>query len=1519
MGGKSSQSTQTVSIPPEILARYNAVNARAETTAQTPFQQYSTNPADFVAPLTSTQQAGIANTNYYAGAAQPYYAAATEQLAGAQRAATPYYGQATNAVSQGQGVGSQYANTATRALAGAQDLGLGLANQAYGGMNAAYQGAQPFNQAASAYMLAGSQAVNPEALGGEQIGRYMSPYLGTVLQGTAGLQNQMNQQAMAGQLGNAIRSGAFGGDRAGIAAANLAQQQQLANSKIFSDILNQGYGQALGTAQQQQQLGLSAEQANRAALQQASQQALGIGQQGFGQGMTTAQQQAALGQQLYGQGANTAQQLAALGQQQFGQNLASSQQMQALGQGLYGMGANTSQQLAALGQGAQGAGLQGAQAQLAAGLGQQQTEQAGLQALYNQFLQQQSYPFQTAQFLANIAMGTGALSGSTTQTNQMGGGFSDRRLKENIREVGKTFDGQTIYSYNFKGSPKTEIGLMAQEVEKKHPEAVGLAGGYKTVRYDKATDDAADRGHFAYGGSAMGGGVMPQHAGEGFYDGGYVGGFDPALMQQILSSYQQMYAPMGVGQNAGGLGAASIVPQGNLPVGSLMTAGELPAMPSATENASNMVSLGKNIGEIGGKVGAWNWDDEEEKNPDRKDLPKEFSDGEWRRGGRAGLAAGGVPTELSIPNEREKIEPLKPAEAPERPKDNTMSTIMDAAKIAMMFAKNGGRIGYADGGMPYGQSGGYLSGVLDEQAKAKNPTLNTPTGAAPQISGILDKAQKGLKIVNGVMSIANKFGFADGGLAGGNNQEDQGPDFNLDPEDLIAGEDQTLESLLRSSAPAMPAEQKGLAPLTFGDEAMRDWSNEKAQRAERLKMFGGLGAAARPEAPKPTGNVVARGAGVRSVRNNNPGNIEDGSFAKGLPGYAGSDGRFAIFENPNAGRSAQLKLISSYINRGFDTPWKIASRWAPPTEKGNDVPKYAKKIAQMAGVGIHDRVSHAVIPQIANAQTIVEGGQKALQYFLPGKSEGGLIGRHGYKTDGLVVPNPEEEKKNTGLAAAAPTPEQAPEQEILVNAKREKPKALLPELPQRGITYGRGTAQKPAYFGGSNIPGYSYDYMTEPFFKGLAKGSASSWIPLITGLGTYATTPTRSPISGLLAGASAGAQTYAALANERNKQIPARQAASARQAEVARILSNSLLRQDPNDPSRFIYMYPGARMGISIDAGQRQQILQQMLTGNMNYMPPPPEGAREWSPTATVAPKYTPSRTPPNNNTVEGIVEGAMQIPEVRSSYEAYLQAKKDLDRAQSLVDSPFGSDEDRARAREQLAAAGQVASTNKAAFESFLGRFADPKLAVLGTSASQIGASNIATYERRVATADAYQDLKPVLSAIKENGYGAGALSGILNWAASAADTIGLPKELFGDIRTASQRQEALAALLADTGIAADVATIERDPEALKAVVNALEAKIARSETAAQAARRQISPTATPTLLNPTVPSAAPGQPGTPAPTGGPSEPRRMPVGNDRFGYSSDKDALSDPRLPRGSRYYVWDGKTFGEERIKP
>jgi hypothetical protein len=48
---------------------------------------------------------------------------------------------------------------------------------------------------------------------------------------------------------------------------------------------------------------------------------------------------------------------------------------------------------------------------------------------------------------------------------------SDRDLKENIEKVG-TLKGHGLYEYNFKGDDEKQIGVMAQEVKKKRPDAV---------------------------------------------------------------------------------------------------------------------------------------------------------------------------------------------------------------------------------------------------------------------------------------------------------------------------------------------------------------------------------------------------------------------------------------------------------------------------------------------------------------------------------------------------------------------------------------------------------------------------------------------------------------------------------------------------------------------------------------------------------------------------------------------------------------------------------------------------------------------------------------------------------------------------------------------------------------------------------------------------------------------------------------------------------------------------------------
>lgn len=69
--------------------------------------------------------------------------------------------------------------------------------------------------------------------------------------------------------------------------------------------------------------------------------------------------------------------------------------------------------------------------------------------------------------------------------------YSDRRLKTDIKKVGKTDDGQAIYQYRYKGGGGMHLGLMAQEVEKKHPDAVSKdVFGFRRVDYSKALEDA---------------------------------------------------------------------------------------------------------------------------------------------------------------------------------------------------------------------------------------------------------------------------------------------------------------------------------------------------------------------------------------------------------------------------------------------------------------------------------------------------------------------------------------------------------------------------------------------------------------------------------------------------------------------------------------------------------------------------------------------------------------------------------------------------------------------------------------------------------------------------------------------------------------------------------------------------------------------------------------------------------------------------------------------------------------------
>ena len=145
--------------------------------------------------------------------------------------------------------------------------------------------------------------------------------------------------------------------------------------------------------------------------------------------------------------------------------------------------------------------------------------------LWNQGWQNAMMPYQIGQMGAGTLSGLAGVSGNKTTGTSTGSQTttgtaspfstlmniaglaataygSDERIKENIKPIGETYDGQPIYKYNYKDSPKTQIGLLAQDVEGRVPEAVGSVAGIKTVDYDVATK-GAERGKSMSGGGSV--------------------------------------------------------------------------------------------------------------------------------------------------------------------------------------------------------------------------------------------------------------------------------------------------------------------------------------------------------------------------------------------------------------------------------------------------------------------------------------------------------------------------------------------------------------------------------------------------------------------------------------------------------------------------------------------------------------------------------------------------------------------------------------------------------------------------------------------------------------------------------------------------------------------------------------------------------------------------------------------------------------------------------------------------------
>jgi len=116
--------------------------------------------------------------------------------------------------------------------------------------------------------------------------------------------------------------------------------------------------------------------------------------------------------------------------------------------------------------------------------------------------------------------------------------------------------------------------------------------------------------------------------------------------------------------------------------------------------------------------------------------------------------------------------------------------------------------------------------------------------------------------------------------------------------------------------------------------------------------------------------------GTRASRNNNPGNIEYGDFAKSK-GAIGSDGRFAVFPTVVAGFNAMDSLLKGGSYSGLSVSGAIR-KYAPASE--NDTSAYIESLRK-SGVDVSKKYS-----QLSTAQqtSTLRGMAKVEGFYAPG-------------------------------------------------------------------------------------------------------------------------------------------------------------------------------------------------------------------------------------------------------------------------------------------------------------------------------------------------------------------------------------------------------------------------------------------------------------------------------------------------------------------------------------------------------
>lgn len=116
--------------------------------------------------------------------------------------------------------------------------------------------------------------------------------------------------------------------------------------------------------------------------------------------------------------------------------------------------------------------------------------------------------------------------------------------------------------------------------------------------------------------------------------------------------------------------------------------------------------------------------------------------------------------------------------------------------------------------------------------------------------------------------------------------------------------------------------------------------------------------------------------GSRNWRNNNPGNLEFGAYARSM-GAIGTDGRFAVFPTYAAGRAAKEALIFEGSNYKNLTLSQTISRYAPPSE--NDTAWYQRTV-----IGAVDGLDQPMNKYTPSQRDRILSAMEKVEGFKPG-------------------------------------------------------------------------------------------------------------------------------------------------------------------------------------------------------------------------------------------------------------------------------------------------------------------------------------------------------------------------------------------------------------------------------------------------------------------------------------------------------------------------------------------------------